>query len=80
MRQPITVAIRHSLVLSVPSHREAELGLPATAQDAAILDTLPGSRVSEYAQSNISARVSFDKIPVNATSGDQGGKPRVHVV
>jgi hypothetical protein len=80
VRQPITVAILHSLVLSVPSHRGAELGLAAAVRDAAILGTFTGSRVSEYAQSNVSARVSFDMIPVNAASGDQGGKPRAFML
>jgi hypothetical protein len=74
-QQAISVAVLSTLTSSVPSHEGAELGLSAAIRDASIIGSFTGSRVSEYAQSQLKRGQHFTTVPVNAASGAEGGKP-----
>ena len=52
-----------------------ELRASATIRDATILGSFLGSRASEYAQSSVPKGHAFSKVPSNAASGSEGGKP-----
>ena len=74
-KQPISVAILTTIINAVPSYDGAQLSLPAAVRDACILGSFTGSRVSEYAQSQLGRGVPFNLVPANAASGPEGGKP-----
>ena len=74
-RQPITLAVLLDLCQHVPRSTGAELLLPATVRDAAILATFTGSRVSEYAQGQPTAGRSFHTVPSPVTGGHTEDNP-----
>ena len=53
----------------------AELSIAAAIRDAAILATFTGSRISEYAQSQLEPGSSFRSVPASAASGEAGDHP-----
>ena len=63
------------LIQRVSPSSFAEFSLNACVRDACVLATFTGSRVSEYAQSQLPKGQSFNIVPHNAASGDQGGTP-----
>ena len=74
-RQPICFRVISDLISQVDSAPGSELLLPAAIRDAVIIGTFTGSRVSEYAQSQLRAGMQFQSVPVNSASGSQGGNP-----
>ena len=74
-RQAITLAVLLNLCTSVPLAAGAELALSATIRDAAILATFTGSRISEYAQSQVEPGTPFRAVPRSAASGAAGDHP-----
>ena len=79
-RQAITQEMLHDLVRRVPSSPGAEFLLPAVTRDAAILGTFTGSRVSEYAQGQLSPGQIFHRVPRNAASGTDVSIPIAFVL
>ena len=79
-KQPISVAILTTIVRAVPSRDGAELTLPAAVRDACILGSFTGSRVSEYAQTQLRKGTRFNTVPLNTASGREGGKPIAFVI
>ena len=63
------------IIEAVPTHDGAEMFLSAVAQDAAIIGTFTGFRVSEYAQLQWQKGVEFHTVPVNIASVVDEGKP-----